>query len=97
MLQICTSERRATPGPSASTATRGPTGAEVQTHGFCITAVVTSHRCTGLVGRKDGRMARGKRKFGEEKEVGVGERNGEEERNCEGMQRQMLPSRISTE
>lgn len=75
-----------TPGPLTTT---GPTGAKAWTHGCCLTAAVTSHRCTGLVGGKDGNK-REERKH----EVGgkgkgkrlVWVRDREDERNCEAAQ-----------
>lgn len=72
MLQTCVGERGPAPGAlaaaaaaaTATAAASGPTGA---THSCCLTAVVTSHRCAGLMGRKvrinveKGEMEGGKR------------------------------------
>lgn len=71
MLQTCTGEGGAAPGPLTTAATGGPIGAKAWTHGCCLTAVVSSHRCTGLFGRKDGNeMGKGigerKQEVGEE-------------------------------
>ena len=59
MLQTCTSKGGAAPGPLPTAATGCPTGAEAWTHGCCLTAVVTSHCCTGLEETKW--MERGRR------------------------------------
>lgn len=74
MLQTRTGEGRATPCNLSTTATSGPIGANAWTHGCCLTAVVTSHRYTGLMGRKEGNnMGKGKGK----KQQEVGERGKE--------------------
>lgn len=52
MLQVCTGEGGTTPGTLTTTATSGPTGAKAGAHTCCLTAVVTSHCCTGLERRK---------------------------------------------
>ncbi len=69
MLQTCTSEGGAAPGPLTTAATSGPIGAKAWTRGCCFTAVVTSHRCTWLVGRKDGNKV-GKGNGKKKQEVG---------------------------
>lgn len=61
MLQTSTGEGGADPSPLTTTATSSPVGAKAWTHGCWLTGVVTSHCCTGLVGRKDGnKVGKGK-------------------------------------
>lgn len=63
MLQTCTGERRPAPGPLTTTATSGPIGAKTWTHGCWLTAVETSHCCTGLEGRLDRNNREKEKKF----------------------------------
>lgn len=63
MLQTCTGERRPAPGPLTTTATTGPIGAKTWTHGCWLTAVETSHCCTGLEGRLDRNNREKEKKF----------------------------------
>lgn len=44
------------PGRLTATGTSAPSGAKAWTHSCCLTAVVTSHRCTGLVFGRTGTM-----------------------------------------
>lgn len=78
MLQTRTSIRGSAPGPLTTTTTSsGPGGAEVWGYGR-LAAVVTSHCCTGLQGRKWEKKETGGLWEREDKEeVSVGERKRE--------------------